>query len=181
MLQLSSSERDLLLVLVRGAVGAHLSGAARPGVEVPTGPLHDALGVFVSIHQGPRLRGCIGRFASEKPLYESAPECGVAAATSDHRFPPLVESELAAVQFEISVLSEPRPALPDTVEVGRHGLIVESENRRGLLLPQVATRQGWDRSEFLNQTCLKADLPRNAWRSGVSMFTFEALVFAEVS
>jgi AmmeMemoRadiSam system protein A len=179
MLQLNSSERELLLALVREAVGAHLAGREPRPVQIPSGPLHETLGVFVSIHRGDRLRGCIGRYVSTHPLYEAAAECGIAAATADPRFSPVEGNELDAVHFELSVLSEPRPARPETVEVGRHGLIVESRNRRGLLLPQVASRQGWDSLEFLSQTCLKAGLPADAWHGDAAVMTFEALVFSE--
>lgn len=177
--RLSSPEQRLLLDLVRGAVRAQLSSALYELPALPEGPLHDPLGVFVSIHRGVQLRGCIGRVSSDRPLYESAVECGVFAATSDPRFPPLVESELGSVAFEISVLSAPEPSRPESVEVGRHGLVVERGTKRGLLLPQVASAQGWDRSEFVRQTCLKAGLGPEFGPEPMRLFTFEALVFSE--
>jgi hypothetical protein len=52
--------------------------------------------------------------------------------------------------------------------------------RRGLLLPQVATDQGWDRETFLDHTCLKAGLPPGSWRrEGVVLQGFTAEVFGE--
>ena len=69
----------------------------------------------------------------------------------------------------------------DEIEVGRHGLIVERGYRRGLLLPQVATERGWDVETFLVQTCVKAGLPEDAWRSGARIWIFEAQVFSERS
>jgi uncharacterized protein (TIGR00296 family) len=56
---------------------------------------------------------------------------------------------------------------------------VEQRGRRGLLLPQVATEWGWDRDTFLAQTCVKAGLPRDAWKHGASVFRFQAEVFGE--
>lgn len=35
------------------------------------------------------------------------------------------------------------------IEVGRHDIYVISPRGRGVLLPQVATEQGWDRDTFL--------------------------------
>jgi uncharacterized protein (TIGR00296 family) len=68
---------------------------------------------------------------------------------------------------------------PAVVEVGRHGLVVEQGTARGLLLPQVAAEHGWTREQFLDHTCIKAGLPPNAWRRGASVYSFEAVVFAE--
>ena len=51
--------------------------------------------------------------------------------------------------------------------------------RRGLLLPQVPTEYGWDRETFLDQVCVKAGLPRDAWRTGAELYSFTAEVFAE--
>jgi len=48
----------------------------------------------------------------------------------------------------------------------------------GLLLPQVATEYGWDRTTFLEQTCRKAGLPRDAWKdSNSEIYIFSAEVF----
>jgi uncharacterized protein (TIGR00296 family) len=67
----------------------------------------------------------------------------------------------------------------DEITVGQHGLIVERGYSRGLLLPQVASELGWDRETFLEQACLKAGLPREAWRTGARILVFEARIFAE--
>jgi uncharacterized protein (TIGR00296 family) len=69
----------------------------------------------------------------------------------------------------------------DEIAVGQHGVIVEQGRSRGLLLPQVATDFGWDRETFLEYTCLKAGLPRDAWRTGTRIFVFEARIFAETA
>jgi uncharacterized protein (TIGR00296 family) len=63
--------------------------------------------------------------------------------------------------------------------VGRHGLTVELGGAKGLLLPQVAAERGWTREQFLDHTCLKAGLPRDAWRRGARLQSFEAVVFGE--
>jgi AMMECR1 domain-containing protein len=57
--------------------------------------------------------------------------------------------------------------------------VVASSGRRGLLLPQVATEWRWTREQFLRQTCRKAGLPDDAWRTGADVFRFEADVFGE--
>lgn len=104
----------------------------------------------------------------------------VAAATRDPRFSPLLLAELPEVVIEISVLSARRPADPEEVHVGEHGLWIEREGGRGVLLPQVATNQGWDRETFLDQVCVKAGLPTAAWKNGsASVSVFTAEVFSE--
>lgn len=103
-----------------------------------------------------------------------------AAAFEDTRFRPLTAEELPDVDLEISVLTPMRRIADVTeIEVGRHGLWVAQGHRRGVLLPQVATCCGWGRETFLEQTCLKAGLPRDAWRRGAEIYVFEAEVFGE--
>jgi uncharacterized protein (TIGR00296 family) len=73
---------------------------------------------------------------------------------------------------------EPVASLED-IEIGRHGLVIELGWHRGLLLPQVATEWEWDRQTFVEQTCHKAGLPRDAWQKGAKLWKFEAEVFGE--
>ena len=91
----------------------------------------------------------------------------VRAAFHDPRFPPLSLSEFRRVTIEISVLSPVR-LVKDTrdIETGIHGLVIELRGARGLLLPQVATEQGWGREELLDNLCVKAGLPAQRWRRG---------------
>jgi len=106
-------------------------------------------------------------------------ECAVAAAVRDPRFKPVTPVELADLHIEISVLSTLTDVRPEEVEVGRHGLLISRSFHRGLLLPQVATQWHWDREQFLEQTCLKAGLPPDAWRHEARIQAFTAEVFAE--
>jgi uncharacterized protein len=56
--------------------------------------------------------------------------------------------------------------------------MVQKGFHSGLLLPQVAVEWGWDRETFLAQTCRKAGLPPDAWRSGkTALYWFEAEIF----
>ena len=138
------------------------------------------MGAFVSIHCQGELRGCLGRLETDRPIAENVAHLATIVSDSDPRFPPLRASELAVVDVEISALT-PAQEITDVgdIEVGRHGLIIEQEHHRGLLLPQVAIEYHWDRDTFLEHTCLKAGLPRDAWRKGARIFLFEAQVFGE--
>jgi len=68
----------------------------------------------------------------------------------------------------------------EEIVVGRDGLIISRGGYAGLLLPQVATEYRWDREAFLDQTCVKAGLPRGAWRAeDCRVEKFSAIVFGE--
>ena len=110
----------------------------------------------------------------------SAAETARSAAFEDSRFWPVEPAEASDLKISLSVLSALFPIEPDQVIVGRHGLLISDERRRGLLLPQVPTEHGWDRETFLAQTCHKAGLPLDAWRrESVTIEAFEAEVFGD--
>ena len=143
-------------------------------------PLDVALGAFVSIHSGPHLRGCLGRITRDWAVGRVVAHLAEAVSHSDPRFEPVTVDELAQLQIEISVLTpEVETTGAEAIEIGRHGLIVEQDHRRGLLLPQVAVQHGWDAVAFLDHTCLKAGLPPQAWEHDARVYLFEAQVFAE--
>lgn len=134
---------------------------------------------FVSLHtRTGLLRGCIGTFDEGVPLWRNVAGMAVAAATRDHRFAPLERTELDDCVIEISVLTPRVPLAAAEVVVGKHGLWVACGGRHGVLLPQVPVSYGWDRETFLDHTCLKAGLPRKAWREhGTRLEAFCAEVF----
>ena len=178
---LTKEEKDFLLGAARNAIQASVTGHRE--LKFPDCPevLRRPSGAFVSIHEHGELRGCIGYIQALKPLIDTVAEAAEKAALEDPRFMPVREDELDELKIEISVLS-PLQKIRDTdgVEVGTHGLLVESGRCRGLLLPQVATDFGWDRETFLSQTCRKAGLPADAWKdrsTTISVFTAE--VFGE--
>ena len=116
------------------------------------------------------------------PLYESVITNAVSACR-DSRFVshPVTAAELDALHIEISYLAQMKP-VGDTKEiiVGRHGLLITRSLGRGVLLPQVAAERGWTRDAFLEQTCLKAGLAKDAWKKpDTRIYLFEADVFAE--
>jgi AmmeMemoRadiSam system protein A len=176
---LSAADRTALLAIARRSLDAHVR-RARLSLPRAEGTLAAPRGAFVSIHAGDDLRGCLGRLGPDAPLAHTVHDLAALVSDSDPRFAPVSVHELARLSIEISVLTPEQPAASiDDVQVGRHGLIVEHGVRRGLLLPQVATEHGWDRTTFVEHTCLKAGLPRDAWRSGARLFVFEAEVFGE--
>jgi AmmeMemoRadiSam system protein A len=149
----------------------------------PTDPYLDRVsyGAFVTLFNHDRLRGCIGSCTPSEPLGKMVAQMTEAAATRDRRMKPVGATELEQISIDISVLSPlERSQDPLSLKVGKHGLHIARDQKRGVLLPQVATEYGWDILTFLQQTCLKADLPKEAWRrpdTVVSSFT--ALIIEE--
>jgi len=170
-----------LLHLARSTIEHYVNSGTRPTYFSDDPKLQSRSGVFVSLHKGSQLRGCIGYVTAEGPLYQTVIEAAISAATADPRFPPVTSQELGELEIEISVMTPPRVLENiEEIVVGRDGLIVTSGHFRGLLLPQVATEYGWDRETFLDHTCQKAGLPQDAWKKGdVTIESFSAQVFSE--
>ena len=177
---LSIKDRKLLLELAREAITTAIRAGKVPVHEVTAAQLVGPQGCFVTIKKDGALRGCIGNFTSEKPLYQLVQEMAVSAATRDPRFYPMKEEDLNGFELEISVLSPlTKISDPEEVVVGTHGLYLEKNFSRGVLLPQVAVEQGWDREIFLCQTALKAGLKKDDWKEGADLYVFTAQVFGE--
>src|SRR5688572_18812270 len=180
MSQLRDPDKHTLLEIARDAVTAHLAGIPVELPDVSDGNLAQMNGVFVTIHAGGHLRGCVGNIQPEWPLYITTARCAVDAAAHDPRFEPVRTEELASLGFEVSVLGAPELlSSPLDFEVGTHGLIAAAGHRKGLLLPQVAVHEGWNNTRFLEETCAKAGLHRNAWQRDVQIYRFSAQVFSE--
>jgi AmmeMemoRadiSam system protein A len=149
-----------------------------PSADLPSPGQDDCAGrLRGELHR--ELRGCVGYAVPVAPLYRAVAETARAAAFEDSRFSPVTSEEASRLEVSLSVLSLLFPIHPETVEVGRHGLIVSQGARRGLLLPQVPVEHGWDRTTFLEQTCRKAGLPLDAWREGATIEAFTAEVFSD--
>ena len=176
----SHEQKIRLLRIARQVIFHFVSRGKAPHLEETDERLLATQGVFVSLHTGDRLRGCIGTFQGEGPLYLTVADIAIGAASRDPRFAPLRMDDVPRTEIELSVLSPLRPIAPEDVEVGKHGLLVTQGRSRGTLLPQVATQYGWSREEFLDQVCLKAGLPASAWKDpDCHLAAFTAEVFSE--
>jgi uncharacterized protein len=177
---LADREKQLLLEVARRA----LTAAVEKWESIRDSPDDEILrqpgGAFVTLHRRGRLRGCVGRLPSKDPLIEVVADCTKAAALEDPRFKPVRTSELPEIEIELSVLSALRDITLAQIEAGKHGLVVSHGWQRGVLLPQVATEFKWEAPRFLEETCVKAGLEREAWKdpqTRVQAFTAE--VFSE--
>jgi AmmeMemoRadiSam system protein A len=141
---------------------------------------------FVTLTSKGQLRGCIGTLSPTDPLAESVRHNAVHAAFHDPRFAPLTEEELDRIRIEVSILSEPQPLpysnaedLVQKLRPHRDGVIIRQGFASATFLPQV-----WDQlpkpETFLDHLCLKAGLPRNAWkRSKLDLAIYHVQCFSE--
>lgn len=161
-------------------IPAHLlQPIVTPGLEVTAG-------AFVTLHRGPNLRGCIGRTVSEAPLYQTVYNMSLAAAFNDTRFLPVAPGELEELTIDISVLSPPKQITnTDEIIIGKHGIIMDKHDTTGniiasaVFLPNVPQEQNWSREETLEQLAIKADLPRDGWKTDCTFHVFEGYEIKE--
>jgi AmmeMemoRadiSam system protein B/AmmeMemoRadiSam system protein A len=177
---LSAEEKKELLGLAKQSVESYVREGRVPEYETENRDFLDEKGAFVTLKKHGELRGCIGFIEPLFALYEAVIRTSVYAATEDARFSPVTKEELKDLEYEISVLT-PLQKIdnPRAVRVGKHGLVISMGENRGLLLPQVPVENNWDRETFLDQACVKAGLPPDAWKKGAEIFVFEAIVFHE--
>jgi MEMO1 family protein len=138
-------------------------------------------GAFVTLRKKGELRGCIGYIAPRKPLCMTVRDVAALAALRDTRFTPVAAAELRDLEYEVSVLSPLRRVTDwKQIRVGHDGLLVRKGEYEGLLLPQVASEEHWNRETFLNETCVKAGLAPRCWQDeDTDVFSFTADVFGQ--
>ncbi|MBP8591077.1 AmmeMemoRadiSam system protein B [Candidatus Shapirobacteria bacterium] len=180
--ELSQEGKRMLLSWARQVLESYFEKGKVPDQPPPTPALAQKRGVFVTLKEEGQLRGCIGDFSANEPLWEKVEKMALAAAFDDPRFPPLTPEELDKVKIEISVLSPLQKINSiEEIEMGKHGVYLKYGNRSATFLPQVAKETGWEREEFLDQLCLeKAGLPAGCWRHPqTELFSYTAEVFGE--
>ncbi len=177
---LRRAEQKQLLDIARKSVE---TAVIEKKVYEPATPSSPALlqerSVFVTLRKRGELRGCIGDVSGAKPVYLAVRDAAVLSAFRDPRFLPVRGDELRELEYEVSVLSSFRRVMDlGQIQVGQHGLLLRKGDREGLLLPQVATEQNWDRRTFVEQTALKAELDAHDWQHpDADLFLFSAEVF----
>jgi hypothetical protein len=180
-LVLDDLEKTRLLEIARKTLESYLIDKQKPDFIIYEKNLQQKSGVFVTLTKDGQLRGCIGYLKAVKPLYLAVSDMAAAAATEDARFTAVTTEELPAIKIEISVLS-PMTKISSTNEVivGRHGLLIANGMQSGVLLPQVATENKWNREQFLENVCYKAGLPVSVLNDpNTQLYVFTANVFHE--
>jgi MEMO1 family protein len=180
---LTRHEKDQLLKIARNTIKNYL--ATGKVLEIYAEGFSDRLlahsGAFVTLNKEEKLRGCIGQFTADIPLYKVVQQMAIASATRDYRFTPLSAEELGEVNIEISVLTPMRKIQSiNEIVLGRHGIYIKKGSKGGTFLPQVATQTGWSFEEFLGHCSRdKADIGWDGWKDA-DIYVYEAYVFGEL-
>ena len=178
---LDAADKAVLLRLVRETITRFLKTETVPLPRGGTVRLQRESGAFVTLKSHGQLRGCIGRIQPAGPLIRLVGTLALESAFRDSRFKPVGAGELTDIEIEVSVLTPlVSVAGPDAVQPGRDGVVLRLGDRSAVFLPQVATEQGWNRAELLDNLAQKAGLPPGAWRDRrATLLTFRADVFDE--
>ena len=173
---LTDADKKLLKEIAYECIRDSLDG--KPIRSTTHATLNVKCGAFVSLHKHGRLRGCIGHFGEDYPLYEIVAEMARAAAFEDPRFTPVRREELDDIDIEISVLTPMRRIQSlDEFELHRHGIYIRKGYRSGTFLPQVADEVNWTKEEFVAHCSQdKAGLGWDGWRDA-ELYVYEAIVF----
>lgn len=174
---LTKIQKERLLRLARDSIREEF---VKKEAKIPKEKdLEKRRGVFVTLKKDERLRGCVG-FIDPGPLNQGVYRASKSAAFSDYRFGKVREEELEDLEIEISILTNPEECKEDEIVVGRDGLICECEEKRGLLLPQVATENKFSKKEFLECLCRKAGLDKDKWKDkNFKLEKFQCEIFSE--
>jgi AmmeMemoRadiSam system protein B/AmmeMemoRadiSam system protein A len=177
---LTSSDKKALLAFARETISRLLLTDTVPLARGFAASLHQPRGAFVTLKKRGELRGCVGRMIGDEPLVKIVGTMAIQAAFNDGRFNPLTADELKDIEIEISVLTPMKQvAGAADIIVGRDGVLLGKDNHHAVFLPQVATEQGWNREEMLDNLCRKAGLDTGCWKEKTQFSTFQAIVFSE--
>ena len=177
---LSDDEKRMLKDIALTSIKDSLDGKriAQPIFNSQFSILNSKCGAFVSLHKQGRLRGCIGHFGEDVPLYEIVAEMARAAAFEDPRFMLVTKNELDDIDIEISVLTPMRRIQSlDEFELHRNGIYIRKGYRSGTFLPQVADEVNWTKEEFVSHCAQdKAGIGWSGWKDA-ELYVYEAIVF----
>lgn len=176
-------EKNAMLKLTRAAIKNKFTKQYDQEKLYPikTPALQRTNGAFITVYDpGKKLRGCIGSITTSKPLYETIYQRAQDAAFGDTRFAPLKKDELDKVTLKVSVLTDPVPVKSyQSIELGKHGIIIKKKRKSAVYLPEVAVEQKWDLPTTLSHLNAKAGLARDAWKKGAAFEVFESINFEE--
>ncbi len=182
-IQFSKVERMRLFQIARESIRAALENKPLPEIDDVSSNLNLKRGVFVTLTNKGRLRGCIGNFSPYASLVRMVQDLAAASATQDYRFAynPVTVKELANIDIKISILSELQKVdSADEIIVGKHGIWIKQGNRSGTFLPEVASEMHWNREEFLTHCCAdKAGLSPDAWKNEADIYVYTSQILNE--
>jgi len=186
-MEMSQKQKEKILEIVKKAVYEYVLTGKRLSRDYARKQIPEIFnrkeGVFVTIYKLKELRGCIGFTYPVNAFGGALIESAVLSASADPRFEPINKKDLDELSFEVTVLEKPelldKERIKEDIQIGRDGLIVSNSYTTGLLLPQVAIEENLDQISFLEQTCIKAGLNKDAWKeSSVKVYKFRGEYFS---
>jgi MEMO1 family protein len=177
---LQNSEKKALLAFARETILRYLTTQTVPLPRNFPARMSFLQGAFVTLKKDGQLRGCIGHMAEDIPLGQTIGAMALQAALHDPRFAPVELSEMSRLEIEISVLTPMKPiADSEEIVIGRDGVLMSKAGTSAVFLPQVAVENKWNKSEMLDNLCLKAGLSTGCWKRDAKFRVFQAEVFSE--
>jgi len=179
---LTAKDKDDLLKIARNTLDTYIKEKKKPAIDTSgfSETIKQNCGAFVTLKIDEQLRGCIGRFMPDEPLYQIVQDMAVSSSTEDRRFSPVTKEELDSITIEISVLSPLKKiTTSDEIVLGKHGIYMTKGGFSGTFLPQVATETGWTKEEFLGHCARdKAGIGWDGWEKA-DLYIYTAIVFDE--
>jgi AmmeMemoRadiSam system protein B/AmmeMemoRadiSam system protein A len=132
-------------------------------------------GLFVTLRNRDKLRGCVGSLVTDKTLFVSIIEKTLDAALRDPRFPLVKKLEAPGLSIEISIMT-PLKKIQDYREIrlGTDGVYLILGTKNSVFLPQVATETGWGLDRFLSELCRKGGMPDAAYKQeDIELYIFQ--------
>lgn len=177
---LTESQKKYLLSIARQSIQRFLKEKVLIKIENSDAELNSKLGAFVTLFKKKKLRGCIGHITNDLPLHEVIALMALQAAIGDNRFEPVTLDELPEIEIEISILSLFKQIESiNEINIGYDGVLLKKGEIRGIFLPEVAIKMGWNRTQFLSHLCTKVGLATNSWKKDTRLYTFQTEVFFE--
>ncbi len=181
---LTDPDKKELLHIARSSIQTYLQENLVPQTDIESIPtqLREKAGAFVTLKKHSELRGCIGHFEADYPLYRIVQKMAIASATQDYRFDAVSLPELRLLDIEISVLTPlQKIENANSITLGTDGIYIKKGGHSGTFLPQVATETGWNLEEFLGHCARdKAGIGWDGWKDkDAEIFIYQAIVFGE--
>lgn len=178
----SENDKKFLLNLARNTIDYAFKNKGKlmpiEETEIPEN-LKEKRGVFVTLNENEKLRGCIGYIEAIEKLYKAVQLNALSASFEDTRFSPLSENELKNVKIEISILTIPENCEFKDIRKDIDGVVLKNGRYGATYLPQVWENVS-DEEEFFGSLCNKAGLEWNCYKDENTKFsTYQAEVFSE--
>ena len=185
---LTDEQGAILITVARDAIKAKLKNKIYSTSSHIRKLFSFPAGCYVTLRNHDQVRGSMGFPQPDQLLIDAVVAAAEKAAFNDPRYPPLEKEEFNAVTIEISVLTKPKLIMVRNPEeylkeitIGVDGIIVKGVWEYGILFPNEAIRYGNNLPFMLNQVCIRAQLPADAWQdfNKCVLYKFQAQIFSE--